>query len=436
MKRLFLFTLAAACCLVLSRGARAQQIDAYTSMEYDEVTNTVEAYSETAIDFDLMESYNVLVSLRVTGDDGTTPVLQTRTSNGQPYISVTAFFQGAAGVTYTARGTHKALARLNEQEQFYPYKIVFYDPWWYGFFGSQVIDSPWFYNFLNQGYLADRKRDSSIMNLGTTYDYATVAVPAGPKATMSAAQTVKDGNTAQFSLTIENGTALSYAWLAKWPSGAGNSPRATFDPASGSPTTVTAKWFAFPNQPCPPPNASPADPYYNAKYTIKCAVTFSGGKKTTAESNLTVDAYWNPAGSVAPTEITGGPEHGFDNTRRLWVVTGPGTLARVTHQAVINVPASSQFYNKVRTHEEKHVEQWATGMLSDLLQIPDLMAQLSPLTDATEAGLLAKINATAQTWFDSQRDIYRNRLPAAEKEAYAVSDSLSPQYIYQNCGRF
>jgi hypothetical protein len=43
-----------------------------------------------------------------------------------------------------------------------------------------VIDSPWFYNFLNQGYLADRKRDTSVMNLGTTYDSASATVPDTP----------------------------------------------------------------------------------------------------------------------------------------------------------------------------------------------------------------------------------------------------------------
>jgi hypothetical protein len=64
------------------------------------------------------------------------------------------------------------------------------------------------------------------------------------------------------------------------------------------------------------------------------------------------------------------------------------------------------------------------------------MTQLSPLTDATQAGLITKINNASDNWFNGQQTIYNSRLPAAEKDAYDVSDAIAPQYLYQNCGRY
>src|SRR5437016_3199264 len=95
-----------------------------------------------------------------------------------------------------------------------------------------------------------------------------------------------------------------------------------------------------------------------------------------------------------------------------------------------------QFYNKSLTHEQRHVYQWTSGLLSDLFQISDLMSQLSALSDASESGLIDKINTTYTNWLSAQGTAYTNRLNAAEKDAYDISDPLAPQYLYQNCGRY
>jgi hypothetical protein len=165
-------------------------------------------------------------------------------------------------------------------------------------------------------------------------------------------------------------------------------------------------------------------------------VTFEGGQRITRETNLSVDGCWVPAGSVAPPIITGGPTYGFDTQRNLWVVTGQGGLTRTVQSAVVNVPTTSQFRNKAVTHENRHVQQWTSGILSDLFTIQSLMSQLMPLTDATEAGLLTKINNAAMAWDSSQGSTYQSRLSSAEKDAYNVSDPVAPKYLYQNCGRF
>jgi hypothetical protein len=290
------------------------------------------------------------------------------------------------------------------------------------------ISRPWYYSWFNNGFQEVRRRNRYIP-LGTTYDYASVTTPGELRVTMSGAQTVKDGEAASFSVTAEGGTPTNYEWIYRAPSRVGNNPSVTFNPTSGSSSvTATGRWFASPNNSC---SAS-----FDARYTIKCTVTFSNGKKKSAETTLTVNAYWNPAGSVAPATISGGPVTDFDPARNLYFVAGPGTLARTLNSAVINVPSTSQFYNKTLRHEQKHEEQWASGMFSDLLLISDLMAQLSPLTDTSRDGLNAQIATTFTNWFSAQENIYNSRVPAAEREAYAVSDSISPQYLYQNCGRY
>ena len=443
MKRakLIVAPLAVLCCLLAARDVRAQAVDGYTSIQYDETSGIVTAYSETTVDYDLMYDYQAYVSLTVTDSYGTVKASRSaRDVYDSGFISVVVQFYGDPDTTYTARGAHKGYAQLYNYDydySFYPYRQVYYyyDYWWFGFYEGQGIYRPWYYTWFNNGFREVTRR-SRLIPLGTTYDYDSVTTPGELKVTMGGAQTVKDGSSAQFSVEVEGGTPTNYEWSARWPSRVGNNPSVTFNPATGSPnTTATGKWFANPNQQCAP-SLNSTDPYYNAKYTIKSMVTFSNGKKKSAETTLTVNAYWNPAGSVAPPTITGGPTVGFDNSRQLWVVINSGTLARNVQSPVMNVPQDSQFYSKTLRHEEKHVEQWTSGMFSDLLLISDLMTQLSPLTDTTQAGLSAQLGAASTSWYNNQISIYQSRLPAAEREAYAVSDQLDPKYIYQNCGRY
>jgi hypothetical protein len=154
------------------------------------------------------------------------------------------------------------------------------------------------------------------------------------------------------------------------------------------------------------------------------------------KTTLTVNAFWSPVGDTPSPTIIGGPTIAFNTASNLWVVVNSGSLTRGTPSATINIPSSSQFYNKTLTHENRHVTQWSSGMLSDLLLVSSLMTQLSPLTDATQAGLMTKINNASISWFDGQETIYNSRLTAAEKDAYNVSDPIAPQYLYQNCGRY
>jgi hypothetical protein len=267
-------------------------------------------------------------------------------------------------------------------------------------------------------------------NPGASCDVADV--------TISGAANCMDGGSADFSVTVTGGTAQSYQWSFEAPSGAGNNPNVQFGSPGSASTSATCHWFANPNQECAtePPKVDASHPYYNAVYDIKCTVTFSDGKSKTKGTKLTVNAWWNPAGATSNAKVDGNLQIGFDAQRNLWYVVGPGSLARTAPGVTINIPTSSQFNDKTRVHENKHVEQWKTGLFSDLLTVNGLMQVLSPLTDPTQSGLAAKVIAAKTNWEDSQEAIYRSRLNQAEREAFVVSDPVSPKFAYQRCGRF
>ena len=82
------------------------------------------------------------------------------------------------------------------------------------------------------------------------------------------------------------------------------------------------------------------------------------------------------------------------------------------------------------------MQQYATGSASDLFTVSGLMAVLSPLTDSTQAGLVAQINQATLNYYADQNNQVAARKSQLEKEAYDVSDAIAPQYVYQNCGRF
>src|SRR5262249_28639897 len=254
----------------------------------------------------------------------------------------------------------------------------------------------------------------------------------GARATISSPQSVKDGGSATFSRAVTGG-AVAYQWSFKAPSGAVNNPAVTFSAPTEASTNAQGRWFALPDKECAPTGDS-TDPYWNSVYTIVCTVTFADQHQQKAQTTLTVNAYWNPAGATGTPSISGGLTIGPDASRNLWVVVDAGTLARNLPTPTIFVPSSSQFYEKVVVHENKHVEQWKSGMLSDLYTISSLMAILNPITDSTQEGLSKKLGIASVAWIHQQDRQFQRRLQAAEKEAHQVSDPIAPRYCYQYCG--
>jgi hypothetical protein len=262
---------------------------------------------------------------------------------------------------------------------------------------------------------------------------ATLVECSALSVTMSSAQSIKDGDTASFNVTTSGGTPTAYAWTFSNPSNSGNNPNVTFTNGNTDSVTTDGHWFANPDRECPASGSPSAS--FDAVYTIKCTVTF-GDKTKSAHTTLTVNAFWDPGGTTAPPTITGGVMLDFDSNRNLWYVKNSGTAARTAPVVNILIPSSSQFHTKASTHEDRHAYQYTTGMNVDLFQVADLMTHLSPLTDATQAGLQTKVNNEFIAWYNGQVAIVNQRRNAAEKDAYDVSDPIAPKYLYQNCGRF
>ena len=251
----------------------------------------------------------------------------------------------------------------------------------------------------------------------------------GVEVEISGAQSVTDGSTASFSVTVTGpATGTAYAWSFTSPSGAANSPNVNFTAATSQATNTDAHWFALPDQPC--------GAAANATYTIQCRVSLSNGKHKDKQTTLTVNVSWNPAGKVDPNEarVTGAPAMAPD-ANGIWHVTGMGTLARQIPQKQVLIPTTSQFHNKADAHEQAHVDHWGTGQLFGGVDRPaDFYARIQNFTGTSQLDLVTKLTAELTTYTNEQDTFVSSHHSDDETQAYAVSDLIAPRYIYQLCG--
>src|ERR1041385_2790514 len=185
--------LAFACLLPLAHNVRAQEtsdpaFDGYTYIDFDPESDIVTGYSETDItDYDLETDYEAYVFLKITDGDFYSNTVASgayRDYNDVGFASVTLQFYGDPATTYTAYGTHKAYALLYDDYwdyDYYPYRHVYdyWDDWYFTYFEGYDIFDPWDYFFFSPGY-NPITRSSRYMNLGTTYDSASVTTPGAP----------------------------------------------------------------------------------------------------------------------------------------------------------------------------------------------------------------------------------------------------------------
>lgn len=427
-RTLVFLSLVACCIFFASARASAQNATGFTDLHYDDLTNTIIAYSETDTDYDIGGDYTAYVSLIVRDDNANVVASGSRLdSEGFGYASVTLQFLGSPDMTYTGTGTHKLYAFFYFDYwdyETYPYRrvIYYYDNWYFGFFSGIGIDNPWYYYFNSPGY-AFRTRPTRPIVLGTTHSFDSASTP-GVSISITPSKTVNDGDTANFSVTVTGDTPRAYQWAFTAPRDAGNNPHINFStPTSDSTSVTSAHWFASPNETC---NAA-----ITATYTIKCTVTLSSGKRKTLQTQLRVSAAFNgEPGITEGVSITGGPRHGFDTSRNLWIVIDKGTMARSPAVARVNIPETSQFYEKAVTHENQHVANYNPGgVLGDLWTVNDLFSRLAPLTDSTQQGLLNKIEQAVRDWDVNQTAIFNSRRRADEQAAYAASDPVGPPYL-------
>jgi hypothetical protein len=247
---------------------------------------------------------------------------------------------------------------------------------------------------------------------------------------ISPAQTVEDGGAGQFSVTILSGSATSYQWSFTAPSGAGNGPNVGFTAPNDASTGTDAHWFALPNGEC---TAS-----FSSAYTIRALVGFVGTGSKSKHTSLTVTTPsgavgWVPFGFVT---IMGTPfiQEGADH---IWRVAGQGFLTRYVPDEAIFIPPSSQFYNKVKAHEDKHMAQLNPGgLFGNYYSVASYYARIQNLSAPSQQELSDLIRDARAQYDRDQAAFADNNRNQAEREAYAVSDPIAPRYLYQNCGRY
>ena len=136
------------------------------------------AYSETDLDYSLINQYDAYVWLTVTKDDGTIV-----TNNGMEDYSLSGFasveldFAGEADTTYTGDGEHAAILTQWDYDYSPPYQTFYYDPWDFNFFEGQGVYEPWSYYFLSPVYEPYHSYNSFV-SLGETFDSDSTTVPA------------------------------------------------------------------------------------------------------------------------------------------------------------------------------------------------------------------------------------------------------------------
>ncbi len=246
-------------------------------------------------------------------------------------------------------------------------------------------------------------------------------------ATISSNQYVSDGGQATFSVTPFGDAPSSFAWSFSAPAG-GDNPNVVFSNPAGSMTSTNAHWYANPNDSC---TAS-----RQAAYTIQATVAFPGGFTASPTAALFVDVPWNIGGEtdfdIPQIRIVGGVTTAQDGNGD-WRITGQGNLNVVAPIKMdIYVSPASQFYGKVLTHEQKH----ASDLTAGYLRTGDFYAQIANFKDATQLGLFTQIGIAGGTFINSELSRSSADRATLERNAYAVSDSIPPQYMYQNCGRF
>jgi len=247
---------------------------------------------------------------------------------------------------------------------------------------------------------------------------------------ISPAQTVVDGGAGQFSVTILSGSATSYQWSFTAPSGAGNGPNVSFTAPNDASTGTDAHWFALPNGEC---TAS-----FSSTYAIRALVGFVGTGSKSKHTSLTVTTPsgavgWVPFGLVT---IMGAPfiQEGTDH---IWRVAGQGFLTRYVPDEAIFISLSSQFYNKVKAHEDKHMAQLNPGgLFVNYYSVASYYARIQNLSAPSQQELSDLIGDARAQYDRDQAAFADNNRNQAGREAYAVSDPIAPTYLYQNCGRY
>jgi hypothetical protein len=82
------------CCLGVAVETRAQAVTGYTEIDYDAATDTLDAYSETDMDEDLIGEYDAYVSLTIREGNSSVVAQGSAQDQWNGVASVELFYSG------------------------------------------------------------------------------------------------------------------------------------------------------------------------------------------------------------------------------------------------------------------------------------------------------------------------------------------------------
>jgi hypothetical protein len=250
-----------------------------------------------------------------------------------------------------------------------------------------------------------------------------------PQISVSEEQSVDDGGTGYFYVTLEAGSPTLYSWSYGYEPSSGNYPNVDFSDPWSSSTLTDGHWYASPDDACSAGR--------QAQYSITARVEFDHPLLTLYDTtSLNVVLPVIGGATYAPSLI----EHisrGLDGG--VWKVLPETYFVRPDPPVLKAFTSQSQFYEKVVAHENVHVDQYTPGgdyhLYEDLYSATAARNEIIGLTATTLEALDDKIVEAYNKWLEGQDTLDNSRSATAEAQAFAVSDGMAPQYKYQSqCG--
>ena len=222
-----------------------------------------------------------------------------------------------------------------------------------------------------------------------------------------------------------------YQWLAgsdngAWPATAGNIPELDYSAPTASNTTIKAtRWFA------PTPSRRQVIDGTTASYSINCMVTI-GGVEFYARPSSVLKVRVNMTGQCIRPMFAGWQSIQVQQFGAVWRVTGQGGFRRTDPIPSVNMPATSQFYFKAMTHENKHVTQWMTeAPWKDLFDADSLyVTTLSSLTsNVSETDLRNQIFAAVSAAYTADNTVANSTVCDREQGAFDAMNAVEPHFL-------
>ena len=278
-----------------------------------------------------------------------------------------------------------------------------------------------------------------------------------------ASKVVEDGKNVDFEVlgppSVLDADTTTFSWDWDYQKPAGNDPDVSFSSLDSKTTTINeAKWYAFPDVICSPRPSPPPDPFITSTYTIRCTVTTPNGSAT-AEAKLSVMIPEEGGRTLSPTLANFTFDNQSGNSQMPWRLN-PNSIRREDAEVIIKVDENSQFYDKLVAHENRHVEQWKAGWKSNYftadkflnfvtnsgVTVRNLKSDIvedekNDAGDIVREGLRTLVGRAYRNWYIDEFNAATRELgqpgvlQAAERDAYSMSDQVSPHYYYEGVCR-